>query len=42
MAVQSGFGVDAQRMQTGLDRFRGTEPTLVPHGGVIWVFALDE
>ncbi len=42
VAVQSGFGVDAQRMQTGLDRFRGSGPTLVPHGGVIWVFALPE
>lgn len=42
VAVQSGFGVDAQRMQTGLDRFRGSAPTLVPHGGVIWVFALSE
>ena len=40
IAVQSGWGVDAQRMQGGLDRFRGTR-TLVPQGGVVWVFALD-
>ena len=41
VAVQSGWGVDAQRMQSGLDRFRG-ERTLVPQGGVIWVFAIEE
>ena len=40
IAVQSGWGVDAQRMQGGLDRFRGTT-THVPQGGVIWVFALE-
>ena len=39
IAVQSGWGVDAQRMQSGLDRFRG-ERTHIPQGGVIWVFAL--
>ena len=41
IAVQSGWGVDAQRMQTGLDRFRG-ERTHIPQGGVVWVFALPE
>jgi alcohol dehydrogenase (cytochrome c) len=41
IAVQSGWGVDAQRMQGGIDRFRG-ERTDVPQGGVIWVFALPE
>jgi alcohol dehydrogenase (cytochrome c) len=41
VAVQSGWGVDAQRMQGGIDRFRG-ERTFVPQGGVIWVFALSE
>ena len=40
IAVQSGWGVDAQRMQGGLDRLRGTT-THVPQGGVIWVFALE-
>ena len=40
IAVQSGWGVDAQRRQGGLDRLRGTR-THVPQGGVIWVFALE-
>lgn len=39
IAVQSGWGVDAQRMQGALDEIRGTK-TDVPQGGVIWVFAL--
>jgi outer membrane protein assembly factor BamB len=39
VAVQSGWGVDAQRMQGALDEIRGTK-TDVPQGGVIWVFAL--
>ena len=38
--LQSGWGVDAQRMQGWLDRFRGTT-THVPQCGVIWVFALE-
>ena len=33
VAVQSGWGVDAQRMQARLDTFRGTK-TDVPQGGV--------
>ena len=33
-------GVDAQRMQNGLDRIRG-EQTHISQGGVIWVFALN-
>jgi len=41
IAVQSGWGVDAERMQNGLDRFR-QERTHIPQGGVIWVFALNE
>ena len=41
IAVQSGWGVDAQRMQGGIDRFRG-ERTHIPQGGVIWVFALPD
>ena len=39
VAVQSGWGVDAQRMQGAIDGYRGTE-TFVPQGGVLWVFAL--
>ena len=41
IAVQSGWGVDAQRMQGALDDIRGTK-TDVPQGGVIWVFALKK
>ncbi len=41
IAVQSGWGVDAQRKQDLLDKaFDST--TLVPQGGVIWVFALRQ
>ncbi len=40
IAVQSGWGVDAQRMQDGLDKIYGTK-TDVPQGGMVWVFALD-
>jgi alcohol dehydrogenase (cytochrome c) len=41
VAVQSGWGVDAQKMQTRLDTFFGTT-TIVPQGGVLWVFAVRE
>jgi len=41
VAVQSGWGVDAQRMQARLDTFLGTK-TEVPQGGVVWVFALRD
>ena len=41
IAVQSGWGVDAQRMQDKLDAIYGTK-TDVPQGGVLWVFALPE
>ena len=41
IAVQSGWGVDAQRMQDSLDTARGTK-TDVPQGGVIWVFAVKK
>ena len=40
IAVQSGWGIDAQRMQGAIDRSLG-QTTQVPQGGVIWVFALD-
>jgi alcohol dehydrogenase (cytochrome c) len=40
VAVQSGWGVDAQKMQTALNRVApGTFPE-VPEGGAIWVFAV--
>jgi alcohol dehydrogenase (cytochrome c) len=39
VAVQSGWGVDAQRMQGRLDTITGTK-TDVPQGGVVWVFAV--
>jgi len=41
VAVQSGWGVDAQRMQARLDKFFSTK-TDVPQGGVIWVFRLAD
>jgi alcohol dehydrogenase (cytochrome c) len=41
VAVQSGWGVDAQKMQVSLDGVRGTS-TFVPQGGVLWVFALEK
>jgi alcohol dehydrogenase (cytochrome c) len=41
VAVQSGWGVDAQKMQTRLDSSMGTK-THVPQGGVIWVFAVRD
>ncbi len=39
VAVQSGWGVDAQKMQGAINASRGRR-TLVPQGGVLWVFAL--
>ncbi|MCC6710040.1 MAG: methanol/ethanol family PQQ-dependent dehydrogenase [Gammaproteobacteria bacterium] len=39
VAVQSGWGVDAQRKQDFLDKAFGTH-TQVPQGGVLWVFGL--
>lgn len=41
IAVQSGWGVDAQRKQDFLNKTMGTD-IQVPQGGVLWVFALDE
>ena len=40
IAIQSGWGVDAMRMQAGIDRLQGKQ-TIVPQGGVLWVFALQ-
>jgi alcohol dehydrogenase (cytochrome c) len=39
VAVQSGWGVDAASMTGRIDRARGTR-TIIPQGGVIWVFAM--
>ena len=39
IAVQAGWGVDAQKMINRLDQTSGTN-THVPQGGVIWVFAV--
>jgi alcohol dehydrogenase (cytochrome c) len=39
IAVQSGWGVDAQRKQDYLNKAFGTN-TQVPQGGVLWVFGL--
>ena len=41
IAVQSGWGVDAQRAQNRLNKAKG-ESYYVPQGGVIWVFALPD
>jgi len=41
IAVQSGWGVDAQRIQDALSKTSlKLDPNMVPQGGVIWVFAL--
>ena len=39
IAVQAGWGIDAQRMQSGVDALLGNK-TLVPQGGVLTVFKL--
>ena len=41
IAVQSGWGVDAQRMQSGIDSLVG-KPTMVPQGGTVMVYKLDK
>ena len=44
VAVQAGWGVDADRMYNGLGPLLGTRSSGqdVPQGGVIWVFALQD
>jgi alcohol dehydrogenase (cytochrome c) len=42
IAVQSGWGVDAQRMQDGLAKLDIGYNADVPQGGVVWVFALKK
>ena len=39
IAVVSGWGVDAERLQDWLRRL-GRSDTVVPQGGVLWVFGL--
>lgn len=41
IAVQSGWGVDAQRMQGGIDRLLG-EKHQVPQGGTVMVYKLSK
>lgn len=41
IAVQAGWGVDAQRMQSGIDTLLGKK-THVPQGGVLTVFKLAQ
>jgi len=40
IAVQSGWGVDAAGSQRRVDGLFGNSETIVPQGGVVWVFAL--
>ncbi|MFN0002739.1 MAG: methanol/ethanol family PQQ-dependent dehydrogenase [Pseudohongiellaceae bacterium] len=40
IAIQSGWGVDASRMQARLDAIQG-RTNIVPQGGVVWVFAVE-
>jgi len=42
IAVQSGWGVDAARMQARLNLARPWEYPDVPQGGAVWVFALEQ
>ena len=42
IAVQSGWGVDAQRMQGAINNSDERRRRQVPQGGVVWVFALPE
>ncbi|MBV8397779.1 MAG: methanol/ethanol family PQQ-dependent dehydrogenase [Acetobacteraceae bacterium] len=42
IAVQSGWGVDAQRIQDGLAKTDLKLNPDVPQGGVVWVFALRQ
>ena len=41
VAVQAGWGVDAQRMQSGIDALTG-KPKVVPQGGTVMVFKLEK
>ena len=41
VAVQAGWGVDAQRMQSGIDALVG-KPNAVPQGGSVMVYKLEK
>jgi alcohol dehydrogenase (cytochrome c) len=41
IAVQAGWGVDAQRMQNGIDTLTG-KAKAVPQGGAVMVFKLEK
>ena len=41
VAVQAGWGIDAQRMQSGIDSLTG-KPKAVPQGGTVMVFKLEK
>ncbi len=41
IAVQTGWGIDAARMQLRLNLVRPGAYPEVPQGGSIWVFAVD-
>jgi alcohol dehydrogenase (cytochrome c) len=42
IAVQAGWGGDAAGSQRSVDGYFGNPETIVPQGGVVWVFALPE
>jgi alcohol dehydrogenase (cytochrome c) len=42
IAVQSGWGVDAERIQDALSKANLGLSDNVPQGGVVWVFAVKQ
>jgi alcohol dehydrogenase (cytochrome c) len=42
IAIQSGWGVDAQRIQDALSTQNIGVENNVPQGGVVWVFAVKK
>jgi alcohol dehydrogenase (cytochrome c) len=42
IAVQSGWGSDAAGSQRGVDGYFDKPETIVPQGGVVWVFAVPQ
>ncbi len=42
IAVQAGWGSDAAGSQRGVDGYFNKPETIVPQGGVVWVFALPQ
>ena len=41
IAVQAGWGIDAERMQSGINTLNSTK-TAVPQGGTVMVFKLSK